>query len=92
MLVLVAACTLAGESEVSPIEVFNEYPTPRRGRNEFRLVALRARDSGMLPCESEAGLAMVHRLAAWFPVNELKIRSVMLRVAARTIFAGAIRG
>jgi hypothetical protein len=87
----VTAGALAGKSEVSAIEVFNEYRTARPGRNEFRLVAVRASDPGMLPCECETRLAVIHRLAAWFPVNEPKIGAIVLRVAGRAIFAGSIR-
>ena len=34
---------------------------------------------------------VIHGLAAWLPMNELKIGAVVLRMAARTIFAGLIR-
>lgn len=86
-----AACALARESEISSIEIFDYYSAPRTAGNEISLVATRARDSRMLSREREAGLAVVHGLAVWFPVNDLKIRAVMLRMAGRAIFAGAIR-
>ena len=45
----------------------------------------------MLPYQSKAGLAVVHDLAAWLPMNELKIGTVVLGMAWRTILAGFIR-
>jgi hypothetical protein len=44
----------------------------------------------MFLCERKAGLAVVHGLAVWLPVNDLKIGAIMLRMARRTIFAGTI--
>jgi hypothetical protein len=76
--VLMAGCAFTGESEVSPTEVFDEDPSASSGRNEVRFVAVRASDAGMFSRESEAGLAMVQRLAAWFPVNELKFGAIVL--------------
>jgi hypothetical protein len=73
------------------IEVLDQYSTSRGTGNEISLVAIRARDSGMLSRERKASLAVVHGLAVWFPMNNLKIGSVMLRMAARAIFARAIR-
>jgi hypothetical protein len=45
----------------------------------------------MLAGECETGLAVVHSFAAWFPMDKLKVRAVVFRVAARTVFAGCIR-
>src|SRR6267143_6646938 len=45
----------------------------------------------MLSHQSKAGLAVVHGLPAWLPMNELKIGAIVLRMAARTILAGSIR-
>jgi hypothetical protein len=91
MLVLMTACTFAREPKISSIEIFNYYSTSRGAENEISLVATPARDSRMLPGEHKAGFAMVHGLAVRFPVNDLKIGAVMLRMAGRTIFASAIR-
>lgn len=91
VLVLVAACTLGGEPEISSTEVFDQYSTSRCTWNEISFVATRARDSRMLSGEREAGLAVVHGLAVWFPVNDLKVGAVMFRMAGHTIFAGSIR-
>ena len=59
MFVLMAARALTRESEVRTIEVFDEYSTPRGGRNEVHLVAARASDAGVLPGECETGLAVI---------------------------------
>lgn len=45
----------------------------------------------MFLCERKTGLAVVHGLAVWFPVNDLKIGAIMLRMAGRAIFTCAIR-
>lgn len=91
VLILMATGAFAGKSEVSSIEVFDQYASSGRAGNEISLVAVRARDTGMLPCECEAGLAVVQGLAAGLPMNKLKIDAVVIRMAAGTIFAGPIR-
>jgi hypothetical protein len=91
VLILMAACTFARQSEVGSLEVFDEDSAPGRGRNVFCLVTIGASDAGMLSCECKAGLSVVQGLAAWFPVNQLEIGAVVLRMALRTIFAGGIR-
>jgi hypothetical protein len=45
----------------------------------------------MLSRKGKAGLAVVHGLAVWFPVNQLKIGAVVLRMAVHTIFVAGIR-
>jgi hypothetical protein len=92
VLILMATGAVARKSEISSIEIFDQNSTASRARNEISLVAIRAGDSSMLPRKCEARLGMVHGLAAWFPMNELKIGAVVLRMASRTILAGAIRG
>jgi len=85
------ANAFARESEISSIEIFNQYSISRGAENEISFVTIRAGDSRMLSRQGKAGLAVVHGLAVWFPVNDLKVGAVMLRVAGYTIFAGAIR-
>ncbi len=91
MLVLMAGCALAGKPKISLTEVLDQNSASRRNGNEFSFVAVPARNSSMLTREREARLAVVHGLAARIPVNDLKIRAVMLRMAGRTILAGSIR-
>lgn len=91
VLILMAACTFTRKSKIGSLDVFDEDSATRSGRNIFWFVALLAGYSGMLPHQSKAGFAVVHRLAAWLPMNELKIGAVVLRMAARAILAGSIR-
>ena len=44
-----------------------------------------------LGVKGEAGLGVVHGFAAGFPMNKLKIDAVVVRMAARAVFAGAVR-
>ena len=44
----------------------------------------------MLSREREASLAMVHSLTVWFPVNDLKIRTVVIGMAGCANVAGGI--
>ena len=89
--ILMATGALAGKSEIRSIEVFDEKSTSDSAGNEIGLVAIRACDSGMLPSEREAGLAVVYCLTAGLPMNKLKIDAVVVRMAARAVFAGAVR-
>ncbi len=91
VLILMAAYTFTGKPKIGSLEIFDEDSATREGRNIFWFVAFLAGYSSMLPYQREAGLAVVHGLAAWLPMNELKIGAVVLRMAARTILAGFIR-
>jgi hypothetical protein len=91
VLILVAAYAFLSKSKIGLLEVFHEDSAARSGRNIFWFMTLLAGYSSMLPCQGEAGLAVVHDLTAWLPMNELKIGAVVLRMAARTILAGFIR-
>ncbi len=89
--VLMAACALRGQSKISPIEFLDEYSASGWARNEFRLMAVLACDTGMLSGKRKARLGMVHGLTARFPVDELKFDPVVLGMAGRAIFAGSAR-
>jgi hypothetical protein len=91
VLILVAAYAFLSKSKIGLLELFHEDAAARSGRNIFWFMTLLASYSSMFPRQSEARLAVVHGLAAWFPMNELKIGAVVLRMAARTILAGFIR-
>ena len=90
VLILMATGALAGKPEIRSIEVFDEDSSSSRSGNEFSLVATSARDSRMLPIKCEAGLAVVHGFAAGLPMNKLKIDAIVVRMAARAIFAGTV--
>jgi len=91
VLILMAACAFAGKSQVRSAKVLDLNPLARCGRNEFSLVTTLASDSGVLPGKRKSRLAVIQSLAIWFPVNQLKIGSIVVRMAGRTFLTCSAR-
>ena len=91
MLIRVAAQTITRKAQVRAVQVFGLNPHTRGRRNVRGLVTFLAGHSRVLPFERITCLTVVERFAVRLPVDEGKILSVMIGMAARAFLARRIR-
>jgi hypothetical protein len=90
VLILVAACARAAESQVSVVEVLYLNPRPSGGQDVLSSMALFTAQSDMFAGQREPCLAVVQRLSGRLPSDHLKVRAIMIGVASNAILARAV--
>ncbi len=84
--VLMTSEAVPREAEEAPVEVLHLDGRALRRGNARGVVALLARQPGMLAFQHVAGLRMVKALQGRFPANELEILSVVFGMTTRAVF------
>ena len=72
------------------VQVFDQNAGARRGRDVRCFVTIVATRSSVTSREREACLAMVQCLSVRLPMNQRKVGSIVVRMAAHAVFAGRI--
>jgi hypothetical protein len=78
--VLVARGAVAAESEVSPLEIFDQDLGAERCRDVLRIVALRALQSIVAAVQRVPGLTVIEVVEAHVPADGDEVLAIMIRV------------
>jgi hypothetical protein len=91
MLVDMAAYAITRKSQISPAKVLDENARACRSRDVIHLVTLFTRNACVLPGKRKAGLVVVHCFTARFPMDEVEISAIVVRMTLRAILTRAGR-
>jgi hypothetical protein len=71
------------------IQILAGQPSPRRGGDKLRFVALLTGDPTVLSRKREARLAVIYSFTFGFPVDECEIDSIVIGVTPSALFAAS---